>query len=139
MGVDLGVQAVIVRSLRIGRVLRIVKRAKKLQIIFQTLVDSLPSMASLGVLLPASQARRLKLCSEAGNLPSHRLVGLFQGATGTLQRIGKVQTLDGLLDMCLCQIELRHAVLCLGWGLRQFVAAVLPSDQKKQWLCPASF
>ena len=51
MGVDLGVQAVIVRSLRIGRVLRIVKRAKKLQIIFQTLVDSLPSMASLGVLL----------------------------------------------------------------------------------------
>ena len=51
LGIDLGVQSTILRSLRIGRIFRIVKRAKKLQIIFQTLVDSLPSMASLGVLL----------------------------------------------------------------------------------------
>jgi voltage-dependent calcium channel L type alpha-1D len=48
---DLSTQATIVRVLRVLRILRIVKRAEKLQIIFQTVLDAIPSMASLGVLL----------------------------------------------------------------------------------------
>jgi len=50
-GVDVSTQSTILRSLRIGRVFRLVKRAKQLQIIFQTLIVSLPSLGSLGVLL----------------------------------------------------------------------------------------
>ena len=34
LGIDLGVQSTILRSLRIGRIFKIVKRAQKLQIIF---------------------------------------------------------------------------------------------------------
>ena len=41
----------ILRALRIGRILRLIKRAKKLKIIFYTLFDSAPSLCSLGVLL----------------------------------------------------------------------------------------
>ena len=48
---SIGKQASILRSVRILRVLRIVKKFKKLQIIFKTLVESAPSMASLGLLL----------------------------------------------------------------------------------------
>lgn len=50
-GIDLGMQATMIRILRVLRVLRIVKRAVKLQIIFETIVQALPAMGSLGVLL----------------------------------------------------------------------------------------
>jgi hypothetical protein len=50
-GSSIAIQSTILRSLRIGRVMRILKKAKKLQIIFNTLVEALPSMASLGMLL----------------------------------------------------------------------------------------
>lgn len=48
---NFGIQSTILRSLRIGRVLRILRKAKKLQIIFNTLFEAIPSMASLGMLL----------------------------------------------------------------------------------------
>ena len=41
----------ILRTLRIGRIFRIVKRAPSIQIIFQTLIEALPAIASLGLLL----------------------------------------------------------------------------------------
>lgn len=48
---DFAIQSTILRTLRIGRVMRILRKAKKLSIIFNTLVEALPSMASLGMLL----------------------------------------------------------------------------------------
>ena len=48
---NFGIQSTILRSMRIGRILRILRQFKKLQIIFNTLVEALPSMASLGMLL----------------------------------------------------------------------------------------
>ena len=43
--------ATILRCLRVGRILRLIKRATQLQIIFYTLLDSLTSLSSLGLLL----------------------------------------------------------------------------------------
>ena len=51
IGENLGVTSTILRSLRIGRIFRLVKRAEKLQIIFQALIDAVPSMGSLGLLM----------------------------------------------------------------------------------------
>ena len=51
VGGNLGVTSTILRSLRIGRIFRLVKKAEKLQIIFQALIDAIPSMGSLGLLL----------------------------------------------------------------------------------------
>lgn len=48
---EFGIQSTILRSLRIGRVLRILRKFKKLQIIFNTLIEALTPMASLGMLL----------------------------------------------------------------------------------------
>ena len=48
---NLGVTSTILRSLRIGRIFRLVKKAEQLQIIFQALIDSVPAMASLALLL----------------------------------------------------------------------------------------
>lgn len=39
------------RALRIGRILRLIKQAQQLRIIFHTLLDSAPSLCSLGFLL----------------------------------------------------------------------------------------
>ena len=49
-GINMADQASLLRLLRILRVLRIVKKAKHLQMIFNTIVEAMPSMASLGVL-----------------------------------------------------------------------------------------
>lgn len=51
MPIDLTILGTILRTLRIGRVFRIVKRAPSIQIIFQTLIEALPAIASLGLLL----------------------------------------------------------------------------------------
>jgi hypothetical protein len=48
---NFAIQATILRSLRIGRLLRIMRFAKKLQIIFNTLLEAGPSIISLGFLL----------------------------------------------------------------------------------------
>lgn len=48
---DFAIQATILRSMRIGRLLRVMRFAKKLQIIFKTLIEAAPSMISLGMLL----------------------------------------------------------------------------------------
>ena len=49
--ISFGNGATILRALRIGRILRLLKRAEQLKIIFHTLLDSLPSLCSLGLLL----------------------------------------------------------------------------------------
>lgn len=49
--IDLRILGTVLRTLRIGRVFRIVKRAPSIQIIFQTLIEALPAIASLGLLL----------------------------------------------------------------------------------------
>ena len=41
----------ILRTLRIGRVFRLIKKQQKLQEIFMTLISAAPAMASLGLLL----------------------------------------------------------------------------------------
>ena len=51
IGVDLEILGTVLRTLRIGRVFRIVKRAPAIQIIFQTLMEALPAIGSLGLLL----------------------------------------------------------------------------------------
>ena len=51
IGVDLSTQMTIGRVLRILRVLRIIKRAEQLNVIFETIVESLPAMSSLGGIL----------------------------------------------------------------------------------------
>ena len=51
VNVQFGSGATILRALRIGRIVRLIKQAQKLQIIFHTLVDSSQSLASLGLLL----------------------------------------------------------------------------------------
>lgn len=48
---EIETQATFIRILRILRVLRTIKRLKPLQIIFETIYDSLPSFMSLGALL----------------------------------------------------------------------------------------
>jgi hypothetical protein len=50
-GIDLKLQATLIRVLRILRVLRIIKKLEKLQIIFMTILNALPSMSSLAALL----------------------------------------------------------------------------------------
>lgn len=50
-GVDLKILGTLLRTLRIGRIFRIVKRVKAISIIFQTLIDALPAISSLGMLL----------------------------------------------------------------------------------------
>jgi len=51
IGKDLEILGTILRTLRIGRVFRLIKKQEKLQAIFKTLIDATPSMASLGLLL----------------------------------------------------------------------------------------
>lgn len=48
---DFAIQSTILRSMRIGRLLRVMRFAKKLQIIFKTLTEAAPSMGSLGMLM----------------------------------------------------------------------------------------
>jgi hypothetical protein len=48
---SLGIQSTILRSLRLGRLLRLLRSMKKLQIVFNTLFEAVPAMASLGALL----------------------------------------------------------------------------------------
>lgn len=48
---NFGVSTTILRSLRLGRVLKILRKFKKLQIIFNTIGDAIPAMGSLGLLL----------------------------------------------------------------------------------------
>ena len=50
-GEGLEILGSILRTLRIGRVFRLIKKQQKLQEIFKTLLDATPAMASLGVLL----------------------------------------------------------------------------------------
>ena len=51
INVEFGSSATILRAVRIGRILRLLKRSKGLQVIFMTLVDSGASLGSLGLLL----------------------------------------------------------------------------------------
>ena len=48
---NFAIQATILRSLRIGRLLKIMRTFKTLQVIFQTLTEAAPSLGSLGMLL----------------------------------------------------------------------------------------
>ena len=51
LGEDIEILGTILRTLRIGRVFRLVKKQEKLQAIFVTLLEATPAMASLGLLL----------------------------------------------------------------------------------------
>jgi hypothetical protein len=51
IGIDGSKQATILRVLRMLRLLRIFKKLEKLQIIFETILEAIPAMGSLGVLL----------------------------------------------------------------------------------------
>ena len=51
IGKDLEILGTILRTLRIGRVFRLIKKQEKLQEIFKTLIEATPAMASLGLLL----------------------------------------------------------------------------------------
>lgn len=47
----LGKAASVIRSLRVGRILRLIRQAKSLRVIFSTLVSTLPSIVNIGALL----------------------------------------------------------------------------------------
>ena len=49
--VSVGPQTTIIRSFRIGRIFRLVKKAKSLRLIFNTFVITIPSLANIGGLL----------------------------------------------------------------------------------------
>jgi hypothetical protein len=51
MGLDIGAVATAVRTFRVARILRIVKRASSLRILFATLVRTLPSLWNVGAIL----------------------------------------------------------------------------------------
>lgn len=51
VGENLEILGTILRTLRIGRVFRLIKKQEKLQEIFLTLIEAAPAMASLGLLL----------------------------------------------------------------------------------------
>ena len=46
---NLGSSTSIFRAFRIGRLLRLVKRAKSLRVIFNTLIKALPALANAGI------------------------------------------------------------------------------------------
>ena len=45
---NFGSSTSIIRAFRIGRLLRLIKRAKSLMIIFETLIKALPALANVG-------------------------------------------------------------------------------------------
>jgi voltage-dependent calcium channel L type alpha-1D len=49
--VEVGAQTTIIRSFRILRIIRLIKKAKSLRMIFNTLILTLPSLANVGALL----------------------------------------------------------------------------------------
>ena len=51
ISIHFGIGFTVMRSLRIGRIIRLIKYARKLQIIFETLFDSIGSLGSLGLLM----------------------------------------------------------------------------------------
>ena len=48
---DIGTQATLVRSFRIGRIFRLIRRAKSLKMIFDTFIYTIPSLTNVGVIL----------------------------------------------------------------------------------------
>ena len=48
---DIGTQATLVRSFRIGRIFRLIRRAKSLKMIFDTFIITIPSLTNVGVIL----------------------------------------------------------------------------------------
>lgn len=51
VGVDFGPQTTLIRAFRISRILRLVKRAKSLKIIFETFLVTIPALVNVGGLL----------------------------------------------------------------------------------------
>ena len=48
---NIGSSTSVIRAFRIGRLLRLIKRAKSLMLIFETLIKALPALANVGSLL----------------------------------------------------------------------------------------
>lgn len=48
---DIGTQATLVRSFRIGRIFRLIRRAKSLKMIFDTFIITIPSLTNVGAIL----------------------------------------------------------------------------------------
>ena len=48
---NLGGKTIIIRAMRVCRILRLIKRAKYLYLVFSTLVHTLPAMTNIGLLL----------------------------------------------------------------------------------------
>ena len=51
LNIQIGSQAIIIRSFRISRIFRLVKKAKSLKMIFNTIIITIPSLANVGGLL----------------------------------------------------------------------------------------
>jgi hypothetical protein len=51
LGLNVGAVATVVRTFRVGRIFRLVQRAKKLKFYFSTLIQTLPSLGNIGGLL----------------------------------------------------------------------------------------
>ncbi|KAA0159275.1 hypothetical protein FNF28_05910 [Cafeteria roenbergensis] len=51
LGLNVGSVATVVRTFRVGRIFRLVQRAKKIQFYFSTLIQTLPSLGNIGGLL----------------------------------------------------------------------------------------
>ena len=49
--INIGTQATLVRAFRIGRVFRLIHRAKSLKMIFDTFMITIPSLANVGAIL----------------------------------------------------------------------------------------
>lgn len=48
---NIGSSTSVIRAFRIGRLLRLIKRAKSLMLIFETLIKALPALANVGISL----------------------------------------------------------------------------------------
>ena len=48
---DIGTQATLVRAFRIGRIFRLIRRAKSLKMIFDTFIVTIPSLTNVGAIL----------------------------------------------------------------------------------------
>jgi hypothetical protein len=106
-GVDLKILGTLLRTLRIGRIFRIVKRVQAISIIFQTLIDALPAISSLGMLLGLlffmysiigiGQFGSLMYFTYGGQILSHCNFETFGTAMLTLMRCATGEAWDAVM------------------------------------------
>ena len=105
MTFNLGSSSSIIRTFRIGRLIRLIKKAKSLNMIFNTLILTLPALANIGSLLmlglfifsiiAMNNFAYLKNGNEINNLANFRSFG---NSFFTLLRISTGENWDGVLS-----------------------------------------